>query len=137
MPDQKEFNLQVIEEVRANRSKGQPDNRPRLLLTTTGARTGRQHTTPMMYVRDGDKLMVIASNAGAPKHPDWYYNLVAHPEVTVELGAEVFEATAVVTTGAERQKLWDKIVDMHPFFGDHQSKVSRLIPVVLLNRREG
>jgi deazaflavin-dependent oxidoreductase (nitroreductase family) len=137
MPDQKEINRQVIEEVRANREKGQPDNRPRLLLTTTGAKTGRQHTTPMMYIKDGDKLMVIASNAGAPKHPDWYRNLVAHPDVKVEMGAEVFEAIAVVAEGEEWQKLWKMIVEKHPFFGEHQAKVNRQIPVVLLRRKAG
>jgi len=96
MTDQNDYNRQVIEEFRANRRKGQIEERPRLLLTTTGAKSGQLRTTPMMYISDDDHLLVIASNVGAPTHPDWYRNLVAHPQVTVEIKAEVFDATAVV-----------------------------------------
>jgi deazaflavin-dependent oxidoreductase (nitroreductase family) len=91
--DMKAQNRKVIEEYRANKGAG---GRPLLLLTTTGVRTGEPRTTPMMYVPDGDRLLVIASNAGAPKHPDWYRNLVADPAVTVEVDAERFETTAEV-----------------------------------------
>jgi deazaflavin-dependent oxidoreductase (nitroreductase family) len=131
--DMKEHNHRVIEEFRANR--GAPEGRPLLLLNTTGARTGAGRTTPMMYVPDGERLLVIASNAGAPKHPDWYRNLVADPGVTVEVGPEVYEARAVVTTGDERARLWAAIVAQYPFFADHQAGVSREIPVVALVRR--
>src|SRR5689334_18048417 len=107
MQDIREINRRTIEEYRANR--GNPDspfkNRPLLLLTTTGAKSGQQRTTPMMYVRDGDRLLVIASNAGAPKHPDWYRNLLANPQVTVELGNETFEATATPLEGPARQQM--------------------------------
>ena len=139
MPDQKDYNRQLIEEFRADRSKngGQFKGRPLLLLTTTGAKSGQRRTTPMMYIPDGDRLMVIASNVGAPAHPDWYHNLVAHPEVIVEVGTETFDGTAVVTEGAERQKLWTRIVELHPFFADHQAKTTRQIPVILLERRTG
>jgi len=89
-----------------------------------------------MYVPDGDRLLVIASNAGAPAHPDWYYNLVAHPEVTVEVGTETYDATAVVTQGAERDRLWTSIVDKYPFFTEHQAKITRQIPVIALSRRK-
>jgi deazaflavin-dependent oxidoreductase (nitroreductase family) len=130
--DMKAHNRKVIEEYRANKGAG---GRPLLLLTTTGARTGEPRTTPMMYVPDGDRLLVIASNAGAPKHPDWYRNLVANPDVTVEVDAERFEATAEVPSGAERDRLFAGIVENYPFFADHQAKVTRTIPVVVLVRR--
>ena len=127
--DMKAYNRKVIEEYRANKGAG---GRPLLLLTTTGARTGEPRTTPMMYVRDGDRLLVIASNAGAPKHPDWYRNVVANPEVTVEVDTEKFEATAEGPSGAERDRLFAGIVEKYPFFADHQAGVTRTIPVVVL-----
>ena len=111
--------------------------RPLLLLTTTGAKSGQLRTKPMMYIPDGDRLLVIASNAGAPTHPDWYRNLVAYPAVTVEVGNEIFEAIAIVTEGTERQRLWTRVVELYPFFADHQAKVTRQIPVIVLERREG
>src|SRR5437660_4953190 len=112
MTDQNDVNRKMIEDFRSTRdTTGVPmAGRPMLLLTTTGARSGERRTTPMMFVRVADRLLVIASNIGAPKNPDWYHNLVAQPHVTVEVGAETFEGTAVVTTGAERQRLWTEIV---------------------------
>lgn len=138
MIDQKEYNRKLIEEFRANRGiQGGPfEGRPLLLLTTTGARSGRSYTAPMMYVPEGNRLLVIASNIGAPVHPDWYHNLVAHPEVTVETGTETFEATAVVTAGEERRQLWDRLVEQYPFFTEHQAKTTRQIPIIALERRE-
>lgn len=137
MIDQNDYNRRLIEEFRANKGGGPIAGRPLLLLTTTGAKTGQRRTTPMMYVRDmyvrdGDRLLVIASNAGAPKHPDWYRNLVAHPDVTVEIGAEIFAARAVVLEGAERERVWVEIVAKYPFFVEHQAKITRQIPVVAL-----
>ncbi len=135
MTDQKDYNRQLIEEFRANRGKsgGPFEGRPLLLLTTTGAKSGQRRTTPMMHVRDGDSLMVIASNVGAPTHPAWYHNLVAHPQVTVEVGTETFD----VTNGEERHRLWSRIVELYPFFTEHQAKTTRQIPVIILERREG
>jgi deazaflavin-dependent oxidoreductase (nitroreductase family) len=130
--DMEAHNRKVIEEYRANKGAG---GRPLLLLTTTGARTGEPRTTPMMYVPDGDRLLVIASNAGAPKHPDWYRNLVANPDVTVEVDAEKYQATAEVPSGAERDRLFAGIVEKYPFFADHQAGVTRTIPVVALVRQ--
>ena len=137
MNDQNTYNRQLIEEFRANRGKsgGPMGGRALLLLTTTGAKSGQLHTTPMMYIPDGDRLLVIASNAGAPIHPDWYHNLVAYPEVTVEVGNEIFEAIAIVAEGPERQRLWTRVVKLYPFFADHQAKVTRQIPVIVLERR--
>lgn len=132
--DMKAHNRKVIEDFRADGGAG---DRPLLLLTTTGRRTGEHRTTPMMYVPDGDRLLVIASNAGAPKHPDWYLNLVADPRVTVEVGAQTYNAVAVVTTGAERERLFAGIQAKYPFFTDHQAGVQRQIPVVALERVPG
>ncbi len=138
MTDQNDYNRQLIEEFRANRNKtgGPFEGRPLLLLTTTGAKSGERRTTPMMYVPDGDRLLVIASNIGAPIHPDWYHNLVAHPEVTIEVGTETFDAIAVVTQGQERHRLWSRIVELYPFFAEHQAKTTRQIPVIALSRGE-
>jgi len=138
MTDQKEYNRQLIEDFRATRgtSGGPLDGRPLLLLTTTGAKSGQRRTTPMMYMRDGERLLVIASNAGAPTHPDWYRNLVADPDVTVEVGTETFDARAVVLEGLERQQLWSKLVEQYPFFTDHQAKITRQIPLIALERRK-
>jgi len=139
MIDQNTYNRQLIEEFRADRDKGggAMRGRPLLLLTTTGAKSGQLRTKPMMFIPDGDRLLVIASNAGAPTHPDWYRNLVAHPEVTVEVGNETFKAIATVTEGLERQRLWSRVVELYPFFADHQAKTSRQIPVIVLRRLEG
>jgi len=134
MPDDmKAHNAKVIADFRAN--GGVPDGRPLLLLTTTGAKTGRSRTTPMMFVPDGERLLVIASNAGAPRHPDWYRNLAANPEVTVEVTGERYDATAIVTTGEERDRLFASIAAKYPFFTEHQAKIERTIPVVALVRR--
>jgi deazaflavin-dependent oxidoreductase (nitroreductase family) len=90
-----------------------------------------------MYIADGDRLIVIASNAGAPTHPDWYHNLVAHPDVTVEVGSQTFDATATMLEGSARQQVWDRIVELYPFFAEHQAKVTRQIPAIALVPRPG
>jgi len=130
--EMKAFNRQLVADFRAHDPK--LSGRKILLLTTTGARSGTSHTTPMTYVRDGDRVLVIASNAGAARHPDWYRNLVAHPTVTVELADETFQAQARTAEGEERAHLWASIVAQMPFFTDHQARVSRQIPVVILER---
>ena len=140
--DQNAYNRQLIEQFRAERGKadGPMAGRQLLLLTTTGARSGQRRTTPMMYIPDGDhgdRLIVMASNAVAPAQPDWYRNLVAHPDVTVEVGAETYDATAIVTEGAERQRIWDMVVERYPFFIEHQAKITRQIPVIALERQAG
>jgi len=132
--DMKAHNRKVIEDFRAD--GGSAHGRPMLLLNTTGARSGRTHTAPMMYVPHGDDILVVASNAGAPKDPDWYRNLVAHPDVVVEVEGEKYEATAVVPHGAERDKIFAEVVEKYPFFAEHQQKAAdRTIPVVVLERR--
>jgi deazaflavin-dependent oxidoreductase (nitroreductase family) len=131
--DVKAYNAKLIEEFRAR--GGVEPGRQLLLLTTIGARSGEPRTTPMMFIPDGDRLLVIASNAGAPRDPDWFRNLVAHPEVTVEVTGDTYQATAVVPTGAERDRLFADVVAQYPFFADHQAKITRTIPVVALERR--
>lgn len=132
--DMKAHNERLISEFRAAGRK--LADRPLLLLTTTGARSGKAHTVPMMYVPDGDRLLVIASNAGAPRHPDWYRNLLANPRVTVEAEGETFPAEATPLAGEERDRVFDAIVQDYPFFRDHQAGVSRRIPVVALRRAQ-
>ncbi|MER7211257.1 nitroreductase family deazaflavin-dependent oxidoreductase [Streptosporangium sp. NPDC000239] len=133
-PTPKSRNEAVIEEFRANKGKvgGFFEGAALLLLTTVGARSGRPHTTPAVYVRDGDTVAVAASYAGAPKHPAWYHNLVANPEVTVEIGAEKYQATAVPAEGAERDRLFALMVAENPRFNDYAEKTTRVIPMVVL-----
>jgi deazaflavin-dependent oxidoreductase (nitroreductase family) len=136
MADVRDFNRDIITEFRANNGKvtGIFANAPLLLLTTTGAKSGRQHTTPVVYTREGDDLVIIASKGGAPNNPAWYHNLVAHPEVTVEVPDEEFSARARVTKGDERQRLFDAQAALMPNFNEYQSKTTREIPVVVLER---
>ena len=134
--DIQEINRHVIVQYRAG-APIEGMNRDRLLLlTTTGRRTGQQRTTPMMFDRDGDDLLVIASNVGAPKDPDWYLNLAEDPHVTVELGKEKFAARASTTTGERRERVWSMLKQRYPFFADHEAKTSRTIPVVALTRSQ-
>ncbi len=130
------WNQNIINEFRANGGKvgGQFLGAPLLLLTTTGAKSARQITSPLMYNKDGERLLVFASKGGAPTNPDWYHNLVANPLVTVELGTETFKARAVVAQGEERERLFNRHSEMFPQFAEYQSKVSRLIPVIALER---
>ena len=137
MADQNEFNRKIIEEFRANGGEtfGPFKGRPLLLLTTTGARSGEVRTTPLVYSRDGDRIVIIASMGGAPKHPSWFLNLRANPEVTVELGAEKFGARASVPEGAERDRLYAQQAAQMPAFDEYQQKTTRRIPAVVLERQ--
>jgi deazaflavin-dependent oxidoreductase (nitroreductase family) len=127
-------NQRVIEQFRAG-SEIEGMHRDRLLLlTTTGRRSGKPYTTPMMFHPFGDRVIVIASNIGAARHPDWYLNLVAHPTVTVEKGVETYLARAIPAAGPERDHLWKMIKDRYPFFTDHEAKTTRTIPVVVIER---
>jgi deazaflavin-dependent oxidoreductase (nitroreductase family) len=128
------INRKVIEQFRAGGEIEGMHRERLLLLTTTGARTGLTRTTPMMFHPDGDRVLVMASNAGAPKPPDWYANLMTDPSVKVEIGDESYAATATVLTGEERERLWKDITTANPFFVDHEHKAEREIPVVALTR---
>jgi deazaflavin-dependent oxidoreductase (nitroreductase family) len=131
-----DWNRAIIEEFRGNGGKvgGQFAGAPLLLLTTTGARTGQRRTNPMMYLADGDRLLVFASKMGAPTNPDWYHNLVANPTVTVEVGDETFDARATALSGEERDRLYARQAALYPGFAEYQQKTSRVIPVVALER---
>jgi deazaflavin-dependent oxidoreductase (nitroreductase family) len=129
-----EINRRTIEQFRAGGEITGMHRDRLLLLTTTGRRTGERRTTPMMFHPDGDRLLLIASNMGAPRHPDWYLNLEADPHVTVEVGDETYDATAVPATGEERERLWSILTQAYPFFIDHEAKTDRVIPVVVVTR---
>jgi deazaflavin-dependent oxidoreductase (nitroreductase family) len=136
MSELNDFNQRIIDEFRANQGKvgGQFANAPLLLLTTTGAKSGRAITKPLAYTKDGDRIVLIASFAGAPKNPAWFNNLVANPVATVELGAERFQVRAKVMGGEERQRLYDNQARQIPVFADYQKKTPRQIPVLVLER---
>lgn len=129
-----ELNRQVIEEFRANAGRVGGEGRPLLLLTTTGRKTGRMYTTPVMYLADGDGYCVFASKGGAPEHPAWYLNLVANPRVIVEVGTERFEAQATVVGPDERNTLYRKQASLYTQFTEYERKTTRTIPVVRLTR---
>jgi deazaflavin-dependent oxidoreductase (nitroreductase family) len=137
MSDPNDYNRQLIETFRVTRdTTGTPlDGRSLLLLTTTGARTGLPRTIPLTAIHAGDRLLIVASNGGAQTDPAWYHNLLTHPDVTVEVGPETFEATASVVEGPERPVLWAKVVELFPFYGDYQAKVARVIPLIELVRQ--
>jgi deazaflavin-dependent oxidoreductase (nitroreductase family) len=132
----REFNQALIREFRANGGtlSGRLANSHILLLTTVGAKSGLERTTPLGYGMDGDRFVVVAANAGAPRHPDWYLNLVAQPDVTVEVGSERFTARASTAEGAEREDLIARQADIVPWLPAQQEKTSREIPIVVLER---
>ncbi|MGA4996618.1 nitroreductase/quinone reductase family protein [Streptomyces arboris] len=129
------FQQSVIDEFRANAGKvgGPFAGSDLLLLTTTGARTGKPHTTPLGHVRDGERLLVVGSNLGAPHHPDWYHNLLTHPTVQVELGDQEFETIAVPAEGPTRDELFARVVAEAPGYAEHQAATDRALPVVVLH----
>jgi deazaflavin-dependent oxidoreductase (nitroreductase family) len=130
------WNRQIVEEFRANGGKvgGPFAGGTLLLLTTIGAKSGKTRVNPLAYTTDGDRLVIIASKGGAPSNPDWYYNLIANPKVTIEVGTETFEATATVVTGEQRDTLYAKQAEIMPGFAEYQEKTTRKIPVVVLER---
>lgn len=136
MSDMNDFNKQVIEEFRANGGKvgGMFEGAPLLLLTTTGARSGQPRVAPLVYTTDSDRIVIIASKGGAPTNPDWYHNIAANPEVTVELGTETFQARAEIAEEPERTRLFDAQAATMPGFRDYQNNTSRVIPVVTISR---
>jgi deazaflavin-dependent oxidoreductase (nitroreductase family) len=130
------FNQQIIDEFRANGGKvtGMFAGAPLMLLTHIGAKSGLPRTSPLVHTRDGDRLVIIASKAGSPKHPHWYLNILANPEVTVELPGETYQARAIVTEGEERARLYRAQADLMPNFDEYAAKTDREIPVVVLER---
>ncbi len=133
MDERNARNAKIIEEFRANR--GQVGGRSSMILVThTGAKSGKRRTNPLVYLPDGDRVALFASKGGGPTSPDWYHNIVANPTVTVEVGAESYEARAVVVTGKERDDLYARQVLANPVFGEYQQKTARKIPVIVLER---
>jgi deazaflavin-dependent oxidoreductase (nitroreductase family) len=121
MSDMSDFNSKVIEEFRSNHGKvgGGFAGAPMVVLTTTGAKSGKPRTNPLVYLADGDRFVIFASKAGAPTNPDWYHNLVAHPRVGVEVGDETFEADATVAEAGERARLYAMQVSVMPGFAEY------------------
>jgi deazaflavin-dependent oxidoreductase (nitroreductase family) len=132
-----QFNQCTIAEFRANHGRvgGNFAGAPLLLLHTVGARSGQRRITPMMYLADGDRYLVFASKAGSDRNPDWYWNLRANPEVTIEAGDETIAVHAAELTGAERDEKYRIQSERYPGFAAYQQKTSRTIPVIALTRR--
>ena len=131
-----QFNQDLIAEFRANGGKvtGRFEGRPLLLLTSTGAKSGQPRTMPLVYTTDGDDLVIIASKGGSDANPDWYHNLVANPEATIELPGETFQVRARQTEGEERRRLYDAQATLMPAFADYEKKTTREIPLFVLER---
>ena len=134
MSEANERNKIIIDEFRANDGKvgGRFEGKTLLLLHTNGAKSGQERINPVACIRDGDCLAVIASKGGADTHPDWYYNVVSNPLVTVEVGIQKFQAVASVAEEPERTRLYNKMVKVMPGFGDYRLKTTRVIPVIVL-----
>jgi deazaflavin-dependent oxidoreductase (nitroreductase family) len=136
MAEVNDRNKKIIEEFRTNdgRVGGNFTGRTLLLLHTIGAKSGQERVNPVAYFRDGDRLVIIASKGGSPENPAWYYNILAHPHFTVEVGTEKFEVDASVAEEPERTRLYDQMVTIMPGFGEYRLKTTRQIPVIVLTR---
>jgi deazaflavin-dependent oxidoreductase (nitroreductase family) len=135
--DFNEFNKGIIDEFRANGGvvTGVFAGAPMILITHKGAKSGVERTSPLVYTRDGDRVVIIASMGGAPKSPAWFHNIKANPQVGVEIGTESYAANAeVLTEGPERQRLYDQQAALMPNFKEYQEKTDRVIPVVVLTK---
>ena len=134
MSDVNNWNKKVIEEFRANEGRvgGNFEGKTLLLLHTMGAKSQQERINPVACIKDGDRLAVIASKGGAPTHPDWYFNIVANPQVTVEVGVENFQALASVAEEPERTRLYNQMVEVMPGFDDYRRNTTRVIPVIVL-----
>ena len=131
---QADFNTQIIDEFRANEGRvgGMFEGMPLLLLHHTGAKSGKSRINPLAYLSDSGRYVVFASKAGAPTNPDWYHNLKAQPDVTIEVGTQKRDAVAQEATGEERDRLYRMMAEQAPQFGEYETKTSRVIPVVIL-----
>ena len=132
-----EFNRKIIDEFRANDGvvSGMFAGAPMILVNHRGAKSGKAYTSPLVYTRDGDNFVVLASKGGAPEDPQWFRNLVAHPHITVEVGSETIPVRARVAEGEERERLFRAQADLMPNFDEYATKTSRAIPVVVLEPR--
>lgn len=132
-----DYNTALIAEFRANNGKlgGQWANSQLVLVNTVGARSGQTRTIPLVHLQQDDRIYIVGSAAGSEKHPAWYHNLIANPDITFELGDGTVDATATLLDGEARATVWTEIVAALPFFGDYQNQVSREIPVFVLTPR--
>jgi deazaflavin-dependent oxidoreductase (nitroreductase family) len=132
-----DFNQKIIAEFRANAGKvgGPFAGATVLLLHSTGAKSGAERINPLVYLPSGDHWVIIASKGGAPKHPDWYHNLVAHPDASIEVGTDTVDVEAKLVTGAERDELYARQVARFASFGEYEKATKRKIPVFRLTRR--
>jgi deazaflavin-dependent oxidoreductase (nitroreductase family) len=133
-----DWNTHIIQEFRSNHGKvgGQFEGSPLLIIHHTGARTGKSRENPVMYLKDGDRYLVFASKGGAPTNPAWYHNLLAHPDVQIEVGDEKINVHAEEIKGPERDRLYAKQASIYPGFGEYQRNTKRVIPVVALTPRD-
>jgi deazaflavin-dependent oxidoreductase (nitroreductase family) len=131
-----DFNAAIIDEFRANGGKvgGQFEGAPMVLLHTIGARSGEERVNPLVYQADGDRIAIFGSKAGAPTHPAWYHNLLANPDLTVELGTDTVPMRARVAEPDERERIWSRQKEIMPGFADYEANTTRVIPVVILER---
>jgi len=134
MSEFNDWNRKIIDEFHANAGRvgGMFEGKTLLPLHTRGAKTGKERINRVAYVRDGKRIVVIASKTGAPTNPDWYHNIVANPGLTVEVGTKTFPVHATVTEEPERTKLYNRMVEMMPGFDDYRRKTTRKIPVIAL-----
>ena len=137
MTTQNDWNRGVIEEFRNNGGKvgGGFEGAPLLLLHTVGAKSGQPRVNPVMYLPDGERWIVFASKAGAPTSPDWFHNLVANPEVSIEVGTDTIDVKASVVQDDERDQLYSRQAALYPQFAEYEQSTTRRIPVVILTRR--
>ncbi|MAU09060.1 MAG: nitroreductase family deazaflavin-dependent oxidoreductase [Anaerolineaceae bacterium] len=129
-----DFNARIIKEFRANEGVvgGPFEGATLLLLHTTGAKSGKERVNPLMYFKEGDRYVIIASKAGADSHPDWYYNVKANPDVSIEVGTEQLDAQASIAPEPDRTQLYEKMESISSAFTEYKNKASRVIPVVTL-----
>jgi deazaflavin-dependent oxidoreductase (nitroreductase family) len=133
-----DWNTTIIEQFRAQGGKGVAQfGDALLLLHHTGARTGTPRVNPLAYYDDGDRLVIVASKAGAPQNPDWFFNLRANPDTTIEIGSETVEVRAAEITGDDYEQTWARVTAAMPGFADYQTKTARRIPLVALHRKDG
>ena len=134
MTDFNEFNAGIIEEFRSNEGRvgGMFEGNPVLILHTTGARSGAERVTPLMYLDFEDRLFVFASKAGADSHPDWYHNVKANPDISIELGAGTQDKTAAELDRSERDRIYAEQAARYEQFGQYEAGTDRVIPVVEL-----
>jgi deazaflavin-dependent oxidoreductase (nitroreductase family) len=133
--DMNDFNQQIIDQFRSNGGKVGPpfEGAPMILVTHKGAKSGKERTNPLVYTRDGDRYVIVASKGGAPTNPAWFHNIKANPRVTVEVGDDRFEAEAeIYEDGPERRRLFDAQAELMPGFKEYEEKTDRVIPVVAL-----